>query len=110
MNNASSSEVNNADSCSRCSTRVVTVGVKDLLRRKLQEKLSSSSTEIDILGKWHRELSVAGFSGDILHFTKNIHLLTRSSLSLISLNVCLFYTPQMLIPLPNKQDHFSPFV
>ena len=66
---ASSSEVSNADSRGR-STPVATVGVKDLLRMKLQGKLSSSSTEIDILGKWHRELSVAGFSGEILHLTK----------------------------------------
>ena len=70
---ASSSEFSNADSRGR-STPVATVGVKDLLRMKLQGKLSSSSTEIDILGKWHRELSVAGFSGEILHFTKNIPL------------------------------------
>ena len=30
-----------------------TVGIKDLLRRKLQGKLDSCPTEIDILGKWH---------------------------------------------------------
>ena len=107
---ASSSEVSNADSRGR-STPVATVGVKDLLRMKLQGKLSSSSTEIDILGKWHRELSVAGFSGEIHCISrKSIHLSTRSSPSLISLNVCLFYTPQMFIPMPNKRDRFSLFV
>ena len=47
---ASSSEVSNADSRG-LSTPVATVDVKDLLRRKLQGKLSASSTEIDVLGK-----------------------------------------------------------
>ena len=61
--------MSNADSRG-LSTPVATVDVKDLLRRKLQGKLSASSTEIDVLGKWHRELSVAGFSGEILHLTK----------------------------------------
>ena len=74
VSDVSSSEVSNADSRT-LSTPVARVDVKDLLRRKLQGKLSASSVEIDILGEWHRELSVAGFSGEILHLTKkNIHL------------------------------------
>ena len=63
----SSGEINNPDGGGCASAD----GVKGLLRKKLQDKLSSTnSKETDILGKWHRELSVAGFSGEILNLSK----------------------------------------
>ena len=40
----------------------VRLDVKEILRRKLQRKLKSMLTEVDVLKKWHSELSVMGFS------------------------------------------------
>ena len=36
--------------------------VKEILRRKLQGKTKSMLTEVDLLKKWHSELSATGFS------------------------------------------------
>ena len=45
---------------------------KRSLAEDIQDKLSSTnSRETDILGKWYRELSVAGFRGEIVNIAKN---------------------------------------
>lgn len=46
--------------------------LKDILRRKLQEKQQNKaekSGELDLLESWHKELAAAGFSVEILHLT-----------------------------------------
>lgn len=46
--------------------------LKDILRRKLQEKQQNKaekSGELDPLESWHKELAAAGFSVEILHLT-----------------------------------------
>ena len=48
---------------------VVRFDVKDILRRKLQGKTKSMLAEVDLLKKWHSELSVTGFSCEILNLT-----------------------------------------
>ena len=51
------------------------VNLKDILRRKLQEKQQNKaekSTGVDQLESWHKELSAAGFSVEILHLTSRL--------------------------------------
>ena len=40
-------------------------GVKEILRRKLQGETKSMLAEVDLLKKWHSELSFTGFSCEI---------------------------------------------
>ena len=53
---------------------------KEILGRKLQGKTKSILTEVDLLKKWHSELSVTGFSCETLNLTTKHSSLAETKL------------------------------
>jgi len=76
---ASSGESGNSDRGSSSSSHLseklgnddhaVRFDLREILGRKLQGKTKSMLAEVDLLKKWHSELSVTGFSCEILNLT-----------------------------------------